>query len=147
MPEMDGLKAARIIRESTSLQQPPKIILITAYGNELGERSGRAGRACSVFSSNRSAIRSLFDNVMHAFIEVTPEAAKPAVRRRRSIGRGLHRSPRAAGWKTTRSIRELASQLLRDAGIIVSLAENGREAVEKVTTESFDGVLDGHPNA
>ena len=37
--------------------------------------------------------------------------------------------------------RELASQLLRDAGITVSLAENGREAVEKVTNESFDGVL------
>jgi CheY-like chemotaxis protein len=37
--------------------------------------------------------------------------------------------------------RELAGQLLRDAGITVSLAENGREAVEKVTTESFDGVL------
>jgi two-component system sensor histidine kinase/response regulator len=37
--------------------------------------------------------------------------------------------------------RELASQLLCDAGITVSVAENGREAVEKVTTESFDGVL------
>jgi len=37
--------------------------------------------------------------------------------------------------------QELASQLLRDAGITVSVAENGREAVEKVTTESFDGVL------
>jgi two-component system, sensor histidine kinase and response regulator len=37
--------------------------------------------------------------------------------------------------------QELASQLLRDAGISVSIAENGREAVDKVTTESFDGVL------
>ena len=37
--------------------------------------------------------------------------------------------------------RELASQLLRDVGIVVSTAQNGREAVEKVTTESFDGVL------
>ena len=50
MPEMDGLKAARIIRESTPLKHPPKIILVTAYGYDLvsdhAEQAGLLGVLC-----------------------------------------------------------------------------------------------------
>jgi two-component system, sensor histidine kinase and response regulator len=37
--------------------------------------------------------------------------------------------------------QELAGQLLRDVGMLVSIAHSGREAVEKVAAEPFDGVL------
>ena len=48
MPELDGLTAARIIRETTSLRQP-KVILITAYGSELMSNQAEQG-VWSVFS-------------------------------------------------------------------------------------------------
>ena len=139
MPEMDGLKAARIIRESTPLKHPPKIILVTAYGYDLvsdqAEQAGLLGVLVKPISNSM-----LFDNVMHAFMEGTPEAAKQrSVEEVQSAAdfTGLH----VLLVEDNEINRELASQLLRDAGITVSLAENGREAVEKVTTESFDGVL------
>ena len=96
MPEMDGLKAARIIRESTPLKHPPKIILVTAYGYDLvsdqAEQAGLLGVLVKPISNSM-----LFDNVMHAFMEGTPEAGQAAVRRRSSIGRGFHRPTRAVG--------------------------------------------------
>ncbi|MBS0413742.1 MAG: response regulator [Proteobacteria bacterium] len=37
--------------------------------------------------------------------------------------------------------QELALELLRTAGIVVRVAENGREALQRLATEPFDGVL------
>ncbi len=140
MPEMDGLRAVRVIRESTPpLKHLPKIILVTAYGNELvsdqAEQAGLVGVLVKPISNSL-----LFDTIMHAFIEGAPEAGRQ---------RSAEEVQSAADFNGLRVLlvedneinRELASQLLRDAGVTVSLAENGREAVEKVTTEIFDGVL------
>jgi CheY-like chemotaxis protein/HPt (histidine-containing phosphotransfer) domain-containing protein len=38
-------------------------------------------------------------------------------------------------------IQELALELLSSAGMLVSLAENGREALERLAKQTFDGVL------
>ena len=67
MPELDGLTAAWIIREATSLQQRPKVILITAYGSELmsnqAEHAGLVGVLVKPISNS-----SLFNTIMRAFI-------------------------------------------------------------------------------
>lgn len=140
MPEMDGLRAVRVIRESSPpLQRPPKIILVTAYGNELvAEQAEQAGLLGVLFKPISNSL--LFDTITHAFVEGAPETGRQ---------RSADEAQSAADFTGLHVLlvedneinRELASQLLRDAGITVSLAENGREALEKVTTESFDGVL------
>jgi two-component system, sensor histidine kinase and response regulator len=139
MPDMDGLRAARTIRESASLEQPPKVILVTAYGNELpsdqAERAGLLGVLAKPISNS-----SLFDGIMHALTSGAAEADTV-----RSIP-GSQSSADLTGLRVllvedNEINQELAGQLLRDVGIIVSIAHNGREAVEKVTAESFDGVL------
>jgi len=140
MPEMDGLRAVRVIRESAPpLKHPPKIILVTAYGNELvSDQAEQAGLLGVLFKP--ISISLLFDTIMHAFIEEAREAGtQRSAEEFQSAAdfTGLH----VLLVEDNEINRELASQLLRDAGITVSLAENGREAVEKVTTESFDGVL------
>ena len=81
MPELDGLTAARIIREATSLQQP-KLILITAYGSELmsnqAEQAGLVGVLVKPISNS-----SLFNTIMRAFItgaqKLTPSHVLPTV--------------------------------------------------------------------
>ena len=139
MPEMDGLKAAQVIRESIPLQQPPKVILVTAYGDELAsdqaERAGLLGVLAKPISNS-----SLFDGITHAFTRSAPEADS------QQSGTNVQWAADLTGLRVllvedNEINRELASQLLRDAGIIVSIAHNGREAVEKVAAESFDGVL------
>ena len=139
MPPLDGLTAAWIIREATSLQQRPKLILMTAYGSELmsnqAEQAGLLGVLVKPISNS-----SLFNTIMRAFISGAPEAdTQPRV----ADGERLvdFTGLRVLLVEDNEINRELASQLLRDVGIVVSTAQNGREAVEKVTTESFDGVL------
>ena len=139
MPALDGLTAAWIIREATSLQQRPKLILMTAYGSELmsnqAEQAGLLGVLVKPISNS-----SLFNTIMRAFISGAPEAdTQPRV----ADGERLvdFTGLRVLLVEDNEINRELASQLLRDVGIVVSTAQNGREAVEKVTTESFDGVL------
>ena len=139
MPASDGLTAAWIIREATSLPQRPKLILMTAYGSELmsnqAEQAGLLGVLVKPISNS-----SLFNTIMRAFISGAPEAdTQPRV----ADGERLvdFTGLRVLLVEDNEINRELASQLLRDVGIVVSTAQNGREAVEKVTTESFDGVL------
>jgi two-component system, sensor histidine kinase and response regulator len=139
MPELDGLTAAWIIREATSLQQRPKLILITAYGSELmsnqAEQAGLVGVLVKPISNS-----SLFNTIMHAFISGAPD---DDTQRRVADGERLVdlTGLRVLLVEDNEINRELASQLLRDVGVVVSTAQNGREAVQKVTTESFDGVL------
>ena len=119
MPEMDGLEAIRVIRESTHLKHSPKIILVTAYGSEVvsdqAERAGLLGVLVKPISNSM-----LFDNIMHAFMEGTPEAAKQRSAedvQSASDFTGLH----VLLVEDNEINRELASQLLRDAGITVSV--------------------------
>ena len=139
MPESDGLTAAWIIREATSLQQRPKLILITSYGSELmsnqAEQAGLVGVLVKPISNS-----SLFNTIMRAFVA---EASETDNQPRVADGERLvdFTGLRVLLVEDNEINRELASQLLRDVGIVVSTAQNGREAVEKVTTESFDGVL------
>ena len=139
MPELDGLTAARIIHKATSLQHRPKLILITAYGSELmsnqAEQAGLVGVLVKPISNS-----SLFNTIMRAFTSGASEAdTEPRVADGERLVdlTGL----RVLLVEDNEINRELASQLLRDVGIVVSTAQNGREAVQKVTTESFDGVL------
>jgi two-component system sensor histidine kinase/response regulator len=139
MPEMDGLTAARVICESTPLVQPPKVILVTAYGCELvsdqTQQAGLSGILAKPISSS-----SLFDSIMHALLKDASKAngQRPVEEVQSTTDfTGL----RVLLVEDNEINRELAGQLLRDVGITISIAENGREALEKLTTESFDGVL------
>jgi two-component system sensor histidine kinase/response regulator len=139
MPELDGLTAARIIREATPLQQRPILILITAYGRELmSNQAEQAGLVAVLVKPISNS--SLFKTIMRAFTSEAPDAATQP---RLTDGERLVdlSGLRVLLVEDNEINRELASQLLRDVGVVVSTAQNGREAVEKVTTESFDGVL------
>jgi two-component system, sensor histidine kinase and response regulator len=127
-----------VIRESTPLKHP-EIILVTVHGNELvsdqAEQAGLIGVLVKPISNSL-----LFDNIVHAFSGGAPGAGKQrSAEEVQSPANftGLH----VLLVEDNEINRELASQLQRDAGITVSLAENGLEAMEKVTAESFDGVL------
>jgi PAS domain S-box-containing protein len=141
MPDMNGIETAKKLRE-LPLGQMPHLMMVTAYGREeviLGAEE--AGFEDVLIKPVSASV--LFDGVV------------------RILGGVIDRSLRTAGDAPTNSFVQLASikgarillvedndlnqevamALLRDAGFVVDLAENGQIALEKIRAVDYDLVL------
>ena len=141
MPGMDGIEASRKIKNHDTLQHIPTMIMVTAYGREevmqQAEEVGLEG-----FLIKPVTPSTLLDTIM----EVLGEGGG---------FRGASRSEEAWKIKPIDGIRgahvllaednkinqQVARELLGQAGVKVTIANNGREAVETLNSESFDAVL------
>ncbi len=136
MPEIDGLKAVHMIRNSADINPQPKIIMVTAYGNESiaaqAEESGTLGVLIKPICSSL-----LFDSIAQAFSDEPVENRSIDSRPSEENLAGLH----VLLVEDNEINQEVAGGLLRTAGIEFTLAENGREAVELALSRKFDGVL------
>ncbi|MBX3732953.1 MAG: response regulator [Verrucomicrobiae bacterium] len=140
MPELDGLKSARLIRDTAALQHQPRILLATAYGNEqLGEEAARAGLVGVLIKPVGQSV--LFDTIVQAFsepMEGDPRSAEaPAVAAGDESLRGLH----VLLVEDNEINREVAAGLLGELGIRITVAEHGLAAVQCVEPGRFHGVL------
>ena len=141
MPEMNGIEASRRIKESSLTADIPTIIMVTALGRD--EVMGEAKKAhLDGFLTKPVTPSDLLDAIMDTL-----------------IGKGgLRRSePHSDHWKIDplESIKGaqvllvedntinqlLAKELLTQAGLQVTIAWNGEEAVELVGKTSFDVIL------
>ena len=133
MPELDGFEAARMIRAATEITHPPRIIMATAYGSE--EAAQRvASEGLDGYITKPANLSVLFDGIMTAF------------------GRERKRSQRQKQYETSNSSRlatirggrvmlvednefnqQVAMELLTSAGLEVTLAQNGAEAVNMIS--------------
>ena len=143
MPGMDGIEAARQIR-SLGLTDEPHLIMVTAYGREevLKEASDAGIEDVLIKPVNASL---LFDTTMRV---LGAEVVDP-----RSAGdapsllledMAMLRGARILLVEDNELNQEVASEILRDAGFFVDIAEDGQVAVDKVTRntgEAWDIVL------
>ncbi len=140
MPGMDGNETAVRLRE-LPLSRIPHIMMVTAYGREDIIKGAEEAGIEEVLIKPVSA-SALFDGVM------------------RLLG-GAADGPRTAGDAPTDTAeqlatikgarvllvednelnQEVATELLRDAGFIVDLAENGQIAIDKIRAVDYDIVL------
>ena len=143
MPGIDGIECARLLRSGSNPQSAPMVLMLTAFGRE-------------------DALQQLADQhvTVHGVLTkpVTPstlvEACTMALRkapvtdtrigRRAQTRRSVH--ARLAGARIllvedNAINQELAVELLSDAGIEVTVAEDGRKALDVLQRERFDGVL------
>lgn len=139
MPGMNGLETMRQLR-ARPLKNVPHIVMLTAHGDEDiitdAEEAGLEGVIIKPVSESM-----LFDSVINVL------AGVPFARRVRNAI-SLAESD-LANFKGARILlvednalnQEVASQLLRDAGFIVDLADNGEVAVEKVKQTFYDMVF------
>ncbi|MGE0435087.1 MAG: response regulator, partial [Planctomycetota bacterium] len=138
MPGRDGLDVARQIRLRPS---PPAIVMVTAFGRE-DLRDAADGLNISGYLSKPVTASTLLDTVLDSLGIGTGRR----VRRSRSEEAQQRRIADLGGARVLlvedNAINaELAMELLISHGIHVELAVNGREAVDRVMAEPFDGVL------
>jgi PAS domain S-box-containing protein len=139
MPGMDGIEATRRIRASSRITTQPVIIMVSAYQRaELLEQATTEGIAA--FLVKPASPSELFNAILGAMghgiaaAERTADAL-PAQQPLRGASVLL--------VEDNAINQQVASELLGQAGIRVSVADNGRVAVETLQArpEDFDGVL------
>ncbi|BBC23868.1 response regulator [Pseudanabaena sp. ABRG5-3] len=140
MPHMDGLEVARRINEM-SLNHKPHNLMVTAYGREEVFKSAKEIGIADILVKPLN-ISVLFDSLVNLLGDIEQTTSKAyddeseLFDRLQSI-----KGARILLVEDNELNQEVAMELLQDAGFAVELAENGRVALEKVTTAKYDLVL------
>jgi PAS domain S-box-containing protein len=141
MPGMSGTETAKAIRSDTSIETAPRIIVITAFGREevIHELEGADLDGFLVKPVGPSM---LLDTIMQAF----GHAVKKQTRQGQDQGEYETAAAHLGGAQVllvedNEINQEVAQELLNKAGISVTLAANGQEALDLIAEQTFDGVL------
>ncbi|OAN50552.1 response regulator [Magnetospirillum moscoviense] len=139
MPGMDGLEVAEAIH-SIRLPFPPHLIMVTAYGREEVMKGAQAADIGEVLIKpvNQAA---LFDSVMRVFAsddrrgegDDGPAAAVQNLEALKGV--------KVLLVEDNDLNQEVAGEILRDAGLVVDIADNGQIAVDMVKAGSYDLIL------
>jgi two-component system sensor histidine kinase/response regulator len=141
MPDHDGLETARRIR-ALGLRNSPRLAIVTAYGlDELRQEALSLGIEHILLKPVAPSM--LFDTAITLLggqtevpVATTAEEAD-AARRPLAIIAGA----RVLLVEDNALNREVGTELLAEAGLVVEVAENGEQAIERLGTSSFDAVL------
>ncbi len=145
MPGMDGVACARRILQ----QQPevhPCILLVTAFARDDALRASTGLPLAGVLQKPVTP-SSLHDGLLKAVAAQAPSSAPAAMRARQRMPLAPNLRERLSGARILLVEdhplnQELASELLRRAGMTVQLAENGEQALSALERcAPFDAVL------
>lgn len=141
MPGMDGMEAARAITRERSLRNLPVLIIMSASGSGDGERENALASGAVDFLIKPITASTLIDSILKIFFPDLLAHAKEAPRESEKA-REL-RGARVLLVEDNEINQQIAGELLTQAGVIVTVASNGREAVEEVATggKNFDMIL------
>jgi two-component system, sensor histidine kinase and response regulator len=142
MPEMDGIEASVRIKKLFAVDKAPAIILLTAYSSEdVQEKAEQNGlREAVLYKPITPSL--LFNAIIHVCGKEGLEQINAGSGKRKYAGylpqlhgiRVLLVEDNEINW-------EMAEEILREAGLTVTIANNGREAVDKVEGNKYDVVL------
>ena len=132
MPGMDGLEASRIIKRDDRLRHIPKIVLVTAFGREdTRTQAEEIGIDSYLLKPINSSL--LYDTLVDLFGVAGNDDRSPVKKERTAMydATGI----RVLLVEDNEMNQQIATELLESAGAIVTVANNGREAV-KILTEN-----------
>ena len=143
MPGMNGIEAVQAMHASPNLAPLPAVIMISAYGQ--GDARAEAEiSGISAFLLKPIAPSTLLETMATLFGPDTSRISAPAV----PTGGIPMVAPHLRGLRVlvvedNEINREVAVELLTDAGLVAEIAENGRIACDRIldSSEHFDAVL------
>jgi len=139
MPGIDGIEASRRIKALRTTSRIPAVLMVSAFEREEA-MSGVASRELDGFLLKPVNESLLIDTIAGIF---GVRSGCPGSGSRNAPGHFpaelAHR--RVLLVEDNEVNRDLATELLSDLGIVVSVAVNGREGVDMVAAEPFDLVL------
>jgi len=142
MPGMDGIETARRIKKLFAIGKAPAIVLITAYTSEgVQEKAKQIGLLEDVLY--KPVMPSLlFNAIIHVCDKEGIEIISAGSEKENDIEYLPQlRDIRILLVEDNEINREMAQEILQEAGLKVTIANNGREAVDMVKTNAYDIVL------
>ncbi len=146
MPGMDGIEASRQIRANAKLALMPEIIMVTAYGQE--EIRSQAEAAGIFAFLVKPVSRSLmFDTIMEVFgRDVDDKHFRPGHLTRHyqpHVSEELKdiQGARVLLIEDNEINQQVASELLEQVGMVVTVAENGKKGMDAVQSFAYDLVF------
>ena len=141
MPGMDGIETARKIREMPGLRKMPKILLTSSFSQsemlKYVEDKVVDGLLDKPFRQSE-----LFNAILEIFGRTKAKVKRGAVSTLFQPDLVAKISGASILLVEDNEInRQIARELLEKAGVTVSVAENGEEAIGMLWEEKFDGVL------
>jgi len=142
LPGLSGIETARRIMESPRLEKKPAIIMITSHEKEdVIKQAEETGIKSLLFKPVNESV--LFNAIMKALgSEPSMEAGRRYEQEASGNGR-IHaiRGARILLAEDNDINQQIACEILEGAGLVVTIANNGREAVEVAQREEFDLVF------
>ena len=143
MPGMDGFDVVQALRDDPLPGPAPAIVMVTAYGDEeiVREAARRGLAGCLAKPVSASTLLDAI-NVACGPQRASGSPTAPAVPRRRGVAPAALRGRRVLLVEDNELNRFVATELLCDvAGMDVTVAANGQEALDQLRGASFDVVL------
>ena len=141
MPGQDGFEVVRRMRADASIDPAPKVILVTAYGDEaLARRAAEEGLAGCL--SKPVSESSLLDAIGTALGRDAAAAAPHGAADTAAGAPAMLRGRSVLLVEDNEVNQIVATELLRDvAGMDVTVAHDGQQALNLLDTRRFDAVL------
>ncbi|MGW8302659.1 MAG: response regulator [Desulfobacterales bacterium] len=141
MPGMDGIETSRRIKNNTCLSKIPAIVMVTAYGREeVMQQAEEVGLEGFLLKPVNPSM--LFDTIMQAFGEAVTETSRVAQRQEQEAEALKHiRGAHVLLVEDNEINQQVAREILEGAGLNVTLATNGQEAIDAIQKNEYDAVL------
>lgn len=139
MPEMNGLELAEHIVADTHIQQT-QLLMLTSYEYSLAQADlRRLNMACLTKPTRQSRLLDAIVSLSGG--RKSAESQRPLEAQTEDTERRRHASSRILVVDDNEINRIVANEILKAEGFQVLLAENGREAIEKIRENEIDLVL------
>ncbi|MFM2207282.1 MAG: hypothetical protein RL213_1257 [Bacteroidota bacterium] len=140
MPGMDGLQLLNELRIKEGLTVPA-VLMVTAYGMEAVKEAVKEKKVDGMLLKplNISSLNDTINSIL--YLKSGKKLLKNTEVKSIEMFRGLLKESKVLLVEDNDINLELGIELLKDVGIRIDTARNGREALEKISAERYDAVL------